>query len=114
MKLEDMSALQKQKAMIEAQEKILRAMADTDKSTKAGVSLSITGEQLAQYPMLMQFYEQLMQKAAQEEQGKLQLSQQMASPPPPAQGPQRQPQLGAPAAPGSGVPVQHQPVPAAA
>jgi uncharacterized protein (DUF305 family) len=107
MKMETMGNMQRQKIMTEAQAVILRGMADVEKAKKSGVSLSFTGEQMAQYPQLNQLYQSLIQH----NEADIQQMMTELQPSPQAQGqPPQAPQGGS----GGGVPTAQQAVPAAA
>jgi len=58
---EQMSKTEQEKVKQEAAVKMMKAQAEMEKAKKAGVSFAVTGEQLAQYPNLMQFYLQLLE-----------------------------------------------------
>ena len=99
MKQQAMGEMQKQKVMSEAQSKMMKALADLEKAKKAGVALSFTGEQLAQYPNLWQLLQSIYQ------QNGIDIQQSMAQmqPSPPAQ-PGQPPQNGPQGPQGGGVP----------
>ena len=99
MKQQAMGEMQKQKVMSEAQSEMMKAVADLEKAKKAGVALSFTGEQLAQYPNLWQLLQSIYQ------QNGIDIQQSMAQmqPSPPAQ-PGQPPQNGPQGPQGGGVP----------
>jgi hypothetical protein len=105
LKTEQMTKQAQEKAMKEAQVEILKAMAEMERAKKTGVNLSFTGEQLAQYPNLMQFYLALKQQAeASAPQGPMQQPIQPLAQPSPQGGQAMQPQPAPPGNDGSGVP----------
>ena len=59
MKEQEQSALQKQETLMKAQSELAKANADWERAKKQGKSLSITGEQLMEYPQLFGMLHQL-------------------------------------------------------
>jgi hypothetical protein len=119
LRMQSMSEAQKQKIKQEAQVAMIKAVADMERAKKAGVNLSFSGQDLSQYPNLMQLYQSLLQQSGMSQNDVLmnienmnqEQPQQPMGPPPPA--PNQQPQVAPPGDSGRGVPENAAPVAAA-
>jgi len=60
-RIEQQSAAQQQEILQKAQVEMIKAQAEMKKAEKSGLQMQFTGEQLAQYPALQNFYLQLTQ-----------------------------------------------------
>lgn len=59
LKQQQLTEQQRQQVMKEAQIEMMKAMADMERAKKQGVSMTFTGEMIAKYPALAQYYQSL-------------------------------------------------------